>query len=99
MDKRAEFQSFDTASRPDQGAPRVAALRDCFPKLGLDGVLVPRADAHQGEYVAPCDARLLWLSGFSGSAGFCAVLKDQVGIFIDGRYRLQVRDEVDLDIF
>ena len=99
MDKRAEFQSFDTASRPDQGAPRVAALRDCFPKLGVDGVLVPRADAHQGEYVAPCDARLLWLSGFSGSAGFCAVLKDQVGIFIDGRYRLQVRDEVDLDIF
>ncbi len=58
---------------------------------GLDAFLVPRADAHQGEYVAPRDERLAWLTGFTGSAGFCAVLKDIAGIFVDGRYRVQVR--------
>jgi Xaa-Pro aminopeptidase len=61
---------------------------------GVDCFLVPRADAHQGEYVAPRDARLQWLTGFSGSAGFCAVLPDIAGVFVDGRYRVQVRTEV-----
>ena len=61
---------------------------------GLDGYLVPRADVHQGEYVADRDARLTWLTGFTGSAGFAAILKDQAGIFVDGRYRTQVRAEV-----
>ncbi len=61
---------------------------------GLDGFLVPRADAHQGEYVAPRDARLAWLSGFTGSAGFCAALRNVAGVFIDGRYRTQVKAQV-----
>ncbi len=99
MDKHAEFQSFTTKSQPDEAAPRVAALRKTLLKKGLDGYIVPRADAHQGEYVAACDARLLWLTGFSGSAGFCAILKGQAAIFIDGRYKLQVRDEVDTGLF
>ncbi len=46
------FQSFDSTSRPDQGPPRLAALRAAMMSEGLDGFLVPRADAHQGEYVA-----------------------------------------------
>ena len=60
----------------------------------LVGFLVPRADAWQGEYVAPRDARLAWLTGFSGSAGFCIVLPGIAGVFVDGRYRLQVRQQV-----
>ena len=47
--------------------------------MKLDAFFVPRADAHQGEYVADCDARLAWLTGFTGSAGFCVVLMDQAG--------------------
>ncbi|MBW7055473.1 aminopeptidase P family protein [Paracoccus bogoriensis] len=66
---------------------------------GLDGVIVPRADAHQGEYVADADARLAWLTGFTGSAGFAVVLADRAGVFIDGRYRVQVRDQIDLRHF
>jgi len=65
----------------------------------LDGFLVPRADAHQGEYVADCDARLAWLTGFSGSTGFAAILADKAGVFVDGRYRSQVKDQVDLAHF
>ncbi|EBA15165.1 metallopeptidase, family M24 [Roseobacter sp. SK209-2-6] len=88
------YQTFDVTARPEQGPPRLAALRAEINSAGLDGFLVPRADAHQGEYVAPRDERLSWLTGFTGSAGFCAVLKDKAGIFIDGRYRTQVKRQV-----
>lgn len=88
------FQTFGASTSPEQGPPRLADLRREIADEGLDGFLVPRADAHQGEYVAPCDERLAWLTGFTGSAGFCAVLADVAGVFIDGRYRLQVRAQV-----
>jgi Xaa-Pro aminopeptidase len=88
------FQSFEVTSRPEQGPPRLAALRAELKAEGLDGFLVPRADAHQGEYVAPHDERLSWLTGFTGSAGFCAALMDVAGVFIDGRYRTQVKAQV-----
>ncbi|ADO42867.1 aminopeptidase P [Ketogulonicigenium vulgare Y25] len=83
------FQSFTVASRPEQGPPRLAALRAQMQAKQVDAFLVPRADAWQGEYVAPCDARLGWLTGFTGSAGFAAVTATEAGVFIDGRYRLQ----------
>jgi Xaa-Pro aminopeptidase len=88
------LQSFAATARPDQGPPRLAALRAELAARGLAGFLIPRADAHQGEYVAPRDDRLAWLTGFTGSAGFCIVLPDVAGVFVDGRYRLQVRAQV-----
>ncbi|WP_019954045.1 aminopeptidase P family protein [Yoonia vestfoldensis] len=88
------FQSFDAQSSPDQGPVRLADLRAQMLAAGVDAFLVPRADAHQGEYVAARDARLRWLTGFSGSAGFCVALQDRAGVFIDGRYRVQVLSEV-----
>ncbi|NOD48352.1 MULTISPECIES: aminopeptidase P family protein [unclassified Ruegeria] len=88
------FQSFQVTARPEQGPPRLAALRDEIAQTGLDGFLIPRADAHQGEYVAPHDERLAWLTGFTGSAGFCVALRDVAGVFIDGRYRTQVKAQV-----
>lgn len=91
------YQSFEVTARPEQGPPRLAALRGAMATEGLDGFLVPRADAHQGEYVAPRDERLAWLTGFTGSAGFCAVLKNVAGVFVDGRYRTQVKSQVATD--
>jgi len=88
------LQDFAKTTSPEQGPPRLKALRAEIAHDGLDGFLVPRADVHQGEYVAPRDERLAWLTGFTGSAGFCAVLADKAGIFIDGRYRVQVRAQV-----
>ena len=84
------FQTFDTQASPAQGPARLAALRLAVAAEGLTGYLVPRADAHQGEYVAARDDRLQWLTGFTGSAGFCIVLPEVAGVFIDGRYRTQV---------
>ena len=88
------FQSFEVTARPEQGPPRLAALRAELDREGLDGFLVPRADAHQGEYVSAHDERLAWLTGFTGSAGFCAVLRLAACVFIDGRYRTQVKAQV-----
>ncbi|MCE6958151.1 aminopeptidase P family protein [Cereibacter sphaeroides] len=93
------FQTFHATSSPAQGPARLAALRAALGAEGLSGLLVPRADAHQGEYVAARDERLQWLTGFSGSAGFCIVLPDVAGIFIDGRYRVQVKHQVDTGHF
>src|SRR5882757_517607 len=78
---------------------RLAALRAELKQRGLDGFVVPRADEHQGEYVPRRSQRLGWLTGFSGSAGMAIVLADKAAIFIDGRYTLAVRGQVDIDAF
>lgn len=93
------YQSYDSKSDPARHPPRLAALRKVLAARDLDGFIVPRADAHQGEYVAARDARLAWLTGFTGSAGFCIVTPDQAGVFVDGRYRVQVKSEVDPSAF
>ncbi|SMO32542.1 aminopeptidase P family protein [Paracoccus laeviglucosivorans] len=93
------FQTYDSQSDPARHVPRLQALRSALTARKLDGFLVPRADAHQGEYVSARDARLAWLTGFTGSAGFCIVTAERAGVFIDGRYRVQVKAEVDLTHF
>jgi len=93
------FQSFDTVIDPSVGSARCAALRQELTSRGLDGFLVPRGDAHQGEYVPPSEARLEWLTGFAGSAGVAVVLADRAAIFVDGRYTIQVREQVDTAVF
>jgi len=95
----ARFQSFEDRGERAAAAPRVAALRAELAKRGLDGFIVPRADRFQNEYVPPCDERLAWLTGFTGSAGAAIVLKDRAVIFVDGRYLVQVREEVDAALF
>jgi Xaa-Pro aminopeptidase len=74
---------------------RLDALRAELARRNLTGFVVPRSDQHQGEYVAPHAQRLAWLTGFTGSAGVAVVLKERAAIFVDGRYTLQVRQEVD----
>ncbi len=86
----------DVAPAP---AERLALLRAELARRGIDGFVVPRADEHQGEYVPRRSQRLGWLTGFSGSAGLAVVLADRAAIFIDGRYTLAVRGQVDIAAF
>ena len=95
----SRFQTFDEAADPSLGAPRLKMLRARLKAMGLDGFLVPRADAHQNEYVAPCEERLAWLTGFTGSAGFAIVLIDKAALFVDGRYTIQAREQADSKAF
>lgn len=78
---------------------RLADLRAELAAQQLHGFLVPLADEHQGEFIAKRSQRLAWLTGFGGSAGLAIVLADKAAIFVDGRYTLQVRDQVDTNAF
>jgi len=93
------FQSFDVTADPARGVERLRALRAELERRGLEGFIIPRADEHQNEYVPPCAERLAWLTGFGGSAGVAIVLRTKAAIFVDGRYTLQARDEVDVKAF
>lgn len=95
----AMFQGFDVTTSADTGRERTEALRAEFDALGIDGFLVPRGDRYQGEYVPQSDARLAWMTGFTGSAGVALILRDSAHMFVDGRYTAQARQQVDSDVF
>lgn len=78
---------------------RLAALREELKRRGLDGFIVPISDEHMSEYVGDYAQRLHWLTGFGGSAGFAAVTLTHAAIFVDGRYTVQVREQVDANLF
>ncbi len=78
---------------------RLSALREELKRRGLDGFVVPLSDEHMSEYIGGYAQRLAWLSGFGGSAGSVVVLKDKAAIFVDGRYTVQVREQVDEKLF
>ncbi len=99
MDKTGPFQTYENETDAATCAPRLAALRAELAKRGLDGFVVPRSDAHQGEYVPKRDERLAWLTAFTGSAGAAVVLADKAAIFVDGRYTLQIKQQTDTKLF
>ncbi|MFZ9395400.1 MAG: aminopeptidase P family protein [Erythrobacter sp.] len=78
---------------------RLAALRQELKARGLDGFIVPISDEHMSEYVGAYAQRLQWLTGFGGSAGSATVLATKAAIFVDGRYTVQVREQVDEKLF
>ena len=75
-------------------ADRLKALREQLKANSLDGFVVPLTDEHMSEYVGSYAQRLAWLTGFQGSAGSAIVLPEEAAIFVDGRYTLQVRQQV-----
>ena len=95
----ARFQSFDEPAERAASGPRVAALRTEMAHRNLTGFIVPRADRHQNESVPTCEERLAWLTGFTGSAGTAVILLDRAVLFVDGRYTLQARQQVDSALF
>ena len=85
--------------QPAFSKERLGSLRKTMDEKNLQGYLIPRADEYQSEYLPKSSQRLAWLTGFDGSAGFAIVLKQRAAIFTDGRYTLQIRDQVDKKYF
>ena len=92
-------QSFDESTDPSFGPRHVPLIRAAMARQGLDGFLVPHEDEHQNEYLPAANDRLAWASGFTGSAGAGVILSDRAAVFVDGRYTLQVREQVDQGVF
>ncbi len=88
-------QSFEEAADRSFAGKHLPRLRAELERQGLDGLIVPHEDEHQNEYLPDANERLAWVSGFTGSAGAAVILKDRAAIFTDGRYTVQVRDQVD----
>ena len=91
----AVFQSFEEKADKRTVAPRLAALRAEMRRAGVDGFLIPRADAHRGESVPAGEARLAYITGFTGSAGLALVGPRKAALFIDSRYTLQAPAQTD----
>lgn len=80
-------------------AQKLDKLRAKMADLGVDAYLVPRTDEYQGEYVPDCAERLAWLTGFTGSAGLAIVKVNKAVTMSDGRYTIQLEQEVDSTLY
>lgn len=92
-------QSFEIRGGPEHGRQNLPRLRAVLAQENLDGFYVPHEDEYQNEYLPDAHERLAWVTGFTGSAGAAMVLSDRAAVFADGRYTLQVREQVDADLF
>jgi Xaa-Pro aminopeptidase len=92
-------QSFEDSADPGFGRRHTPLIRKAMAEQGLDGFVVPHEDEHQNEYLPKANDRLAWATGFTGSAGAAVILKDAAAVFVDGRYAIQVRDQVDGEVF
>ncbi len=93
------FQTFDPVSDRSFAGRHLPILRKRLAAHQVDALLVPHDDEYQNEYIPAYAERLMWVSGFSGSAGFAIVGLNRAVIFTDGRYTLQVRDQTDSDLY
>lgn len=93
------FQTFDPVSDKSFGKEHLPKLRARLKDLGLDGLIIPHEDEYLNEYLPDNAERLMWVTGFSGSAGSGIVLTDKAAAFSDGRYAVQLPEQVDADLF
>jgi len=93
------LQTFNIKGGPEFGRINLPKLRAAMKADGLDGFLIPHEDEYQNEYLPDCNERLMWASGFTGSAGAAIVTLDSAVMFVDGRYTLQVKQQVDDTLF
>ncbi|MEL7480660.1 MAG: aminopeptidase P family protein [Pseudomonadota bacterium] len=92
-------QTFDVRGGPAIGRENLPTLRAALTSDAIDFFFVPHEDEYQNEYLPDSNERLAWISGFTGSAGSALIGRTEAILFVDGRYTLQARDQVDLDLF
>ena len=92
-------QTFDDHADPAFGPRHLPLIRAAMARQGLDAFLVPHEDEHQNEYLPEANDRLAWATGFTGSAGAAVILADRAAVFVDGRYTLQVKAQIDPHLF
>ena len=92
-------QSFEVKGGPQLGRDHLPLLRSQLAEAGLDGFIIPHEDEYNNEYLPDCAERLAWATGFTGSAGAAVVLTDKAAVFVDGRYTVQSREQVDQGLF
>ncbi|KAE8150708.1 hypothetical protein BDV25DRAFT_129331 [Aspergillus avenaceus] len=84
----ADMETVDTTAR-------LSKLRQLMQENKVDVYIVPSEDSHQSEYIAPCDGRREFISGFSGSAGTAIISMSKAALSTDGRYFNQASKQLD----
>ena len=92
-------QTYEVIGGPAVGQASVPKLREALKARGLDGIYIPHDDEYQNEYLPACYERLAWATGFTGSAGAAFVFLDMAIVFVDGRYTLQVKQQLAPGLF
>ena len=78
---------------------RINLIRQWLTQNNLDAFIIPHEDEYLGEYVPAHNERLLWATGFTGSAGVAVITQDKAAIFVDGRYTVQVTKQTPPSLF
>ncbi len=78
---------------------KLTQLRVALKNADAFAYLIPTSDPFQNEYRAAVDERLAWLTGFDGSSGFGIVTLEKAAVFVDGRYTLQLQNQIDTTLF
>ena len=92
-------QTYEVVGGPDVGRASLPLLRAALKEAGLDGLYIPHDDEYQNEYLPACYERLAWATGFTGSAGAAFVFQKSAIVFVDGRYTLQVKQQLAPKLF
>jgi Xaa-Pro aminopeptidase len=93
------FQTYEPVSDRSFAGKHLPALRAAMKTQKLDGFIIPHDDEYQNEYIPEYAERLMWATGFSGSAGGAVIMAERAVVFTDGRYTLQVRQQADSEYF
>uniref|UniRef100_A0AAQ5X2X0 X-prolyl aminopeptidase (aminopeptidase P) 2, membrane-bound n=1 Tax=Amphiprion ocellaris TaxID=80972 RepID=A0AAQ5X2X0_AMPOC len=63
--------------------------------MSISAYIIPGTDAHLSEYLAPRDARVAFMTGFTGSAGTAVVTQSKAALWTDSRYWVQAERQMD----
>uniref|UniRef100_A0A6Q2X688 Xaa-Pro aminopeptidase 2 n=1 Tax=Esox lucius TaxID=8010 RepID=A0A6Q2X688_ESOLU len=74
---------------------RLRALRETMSSLNVSAYIIPGTDAHLSEYIAQRDARMAFMTGFTGSAGTAVVTQNKAVLWTDSRYWVQAERQMD----
>ncbi|CAH0404029.1 unnamed protein product [Chilo suppressalis] len=93
------YDSISAKASKEGSAQRLKAVRDVMKENGVDAYIIPTADAHNSQYIAPTDARREWLSGLQGSSGTVVVTAEEARVWTDSRYFTQFELQVNTEHF
>ena len=69
-----------------QAQSKLDRIRAKMTEQGLHAFVCFHMDQHNSEYIAPCDERIAYISGFTGSNGVVVVTMQDAKMWTDGRY-------------
>lgn len=72
----------------------LSRFRNWLDASQLDAFIIPHDDEFLGESIPEKNERLRWITGFTGSEGVVVVTSRRAAIFTDGRYTIQVGNQV-----